>query len=63
MIGDKCQELSWQCPEHRCQFILKERPLAGTRPPGGEGSQDARREGKQGSHPEGAEKVSSRPDF
>lgn len=34
VISDKCQELSWQCPEHRCQFILAERPLARDQAPG-----------------------------
>lgn len=34
LTGDKCQELSWQYPEHRCQFILTERPLARNQAPG-----------------------------
>lgn len=28
IISNKYQKLSWQCPEHQCQFILTERPLA-----------------------------------
>ena len=54
IISSKYQKLSWQCPEHQCQFILTERPLAADQALGGEGSKDGK---ETSSYPEGAEKV------
>lgn len=55
IIGDKCQDVSWQCPEYPTSHLNRESTGKDRRK--SEGSKDARMERKQSSYPKGAEKV------